>query len=115
MWDQVTPLGTYITRLEILHQKCAETGEHIDDGRMALNITASNAMRCPIFTQLDHKAYSDLGDHNLATVKAFWIKKFKAHTKYMRNQAGNNNYESTAVMYMKPPSEVTPGGNDYDT
>ena len=59
--------------------------------------------------------YSDLGDHKLATVKAVWIKKFRAHTKFMGNQAGNNNYESAAETYMTPPSKVTSGGNDYNT
>ena len=61
-WDQVTPLGTYITLLETLCGKCAETGEHINDRGMVLNITA-NAMQCPIFTQLNHEVYSDLGNH----------------------------------------------------
>ena len=69
-WDQVTPLDTYITRLETLRRKCVETGKHIDDVQMELNITP-NAMRCPIFTQLNYKAYSNSGDHKLATVKAF--------------------------------------------
>ena len=77
---------------------------------MVLNITV-NTMRCAIFTQLDHKAYSNLSDHNLAMVKAFWIKKYKAHTKYMHNQAGNNNYESAVRTYTQPPSKVTSGEN----
>ena len=33
----------------------------------------------------------------------------------MRNQAGNNKYESAAAAYMQPPNEVTAGGSDYDT
>ena len=82
---------------------------------MTLNI-AANAMRCPIFIQLNHKAYSDLGDHKLATVKAFWIKKYKAHSKHTHEQAGNNNYDSAVAPYnMKPPSKVTSGENDFVT
>ena len=79
---------------------------------MALNIT-TNAMQCPIFTQFDHEEYSDLANHKLATVKTFWIKKFKAFTKFTHNQAGNNNYESATAMRIKPPSFVTARGNDY--
>jgi hypothetical protein len=38
-WDQVTNLGTWITWLEQLRQKCEEVGVAIDDGRMVLRIT----------------------------------------------------------------------------
>ena len=51
-------------------------------------------------------------------VKAFWIKKYKAHTKYACNQVdqvGNNNYKSAAVAYTQPPSGVTSGMNVYNT
>ena len=44
-WDQVTNLGTWITRLEILRRKCEEVGVEINEGRMVLKIT-ENAKKC---------------------------------------------------------------------
>jgi len=49
-WDQVTPFGTWITRLGREKDKCEEAGVNIDDERMKLTI-ASNAMKCALFTQ----------------------------------------------------------------
>ena len=53
-WDQVVTISTWITRLEQLRRKCTEAGVDIDEARMVLTITA-NAMKCPLFTQLDHE------------------------------------------------------------
>ncbi len=54
-WDQVTNLGTWITRLEVLRRKCDKVGVSIDDGRMVWKIT-ENAKKCTLFTSVDHKA-----------------------------------------------------------
>ena len=70
-----------ITRLEQLRWKCTEAGVDIDEACMVLTIT-TNAMKCPLFMQLDHEHYDDLANHDLATVKAYWAKKYKAHTKF---------------------------------
>jgi len=53
-WDQVVKMSAWITRLELLRRKCTEAGVVIDAARMVLTIS-SNAMKCPLFTQLDHK------------------------------------------------------------
>ena len=82
----------------------------VDDQRMVLKITA-NAMKCPLFTQLDHENYDALGTYDLTTVKDYWVKKYKAHKKYNRDQEGTNEYESAAFA-VPPPNDV---GNDYDT
>lgn len=111
-WDQVVPIGTWITRLEKLKQKCAEAGVTIDDERMVLTITA-NAMKCPLFTQIDHEGYDDIRTKDLTTVTTYWVKKYKAHKKFNRDQSATNEYESAAfTMVSPPPSEVPP---DYDT
>jgi hypothetical protein len=67
-WDQVTPVGTWITRLVREKDKCEEAGVNIDDERMKLTI-ASNAMKCALFTQQDHEGYNDLTTKDLASVK----------------------------------------------
>ncbi len=59
-------ISTWITRLKQLRQKCTEAGVNIDEARMVLTIT-TNAMKCPLFTQLDHEHYDDLVNHDLAT------------------------------------------------
>ena len=79
-WDQVVTISTLITRLEQLRQKCTEAGVDIDEARMVLTIM-TNAIKCPLFTQLDHKHYDDLANHDLATVKAYWAKNYRAHKK----------------------------------
>ncbi len=112
-WDQVTPLSVWITRLELLRRKCAEEGVDVNNQRMVLKITA-NAMKCPLFTQLDHENYDALGVYDLQTVKAYWIKKYKAHKKYNRDQEGTNESESAAFA-VPPPSNAISVGNDYDT
>ena len=53
----------------------------IDDAHMVLTIL-SNAMKCPLFTQLDHENYNDLTPKSLVDVKAYWVKKYKAHKKF---------------------------------
>ncbi len=80
-WDQVTNLGTWITWLERLRQKCEENGMAIDDGCMVLKIM-ENANRYALFTNADHEAYNDLPIHNLDAVVKFWVKKYKAHNTY---------------------------------
>ena len=105
-WDQVVPLGTWIMRLEQLRRKCKETGINIDDNRMVLKI-AENAMKCAVFTQLDHEGYDELTDHKLDTVTKFWVKKYKAHTKFTRDQAGTNAYESAAYTVLPPSGAIT--------
>jgi hypothetical protein len=113
-WDQVVTMSAWITRLELLRRKCAEAGVDIDDARMVLTIS-SNAMKCPLFTQLDHENYDDLTLKSLANVKAYWVKKYKSHKKFNRDQAATNEYESAAFTN-QPPSVVTPTvGQDYDT
>ena len=93
-WDQVTPFGTWITRLGREKDKCEEAGVNIDDERMKLTI-ASNAM---------NEGYNDLTTKDLASVKAYWIKKYKAHKKFNRNQSATNEYESAAyTMEPTPP------------
>ena len=105
--------ATISNKLQAEVEFCAETCEFIDNRWVALKITG-NAMWCPIFTQLDHEVHTDLDDHKLAMVKALWIEKYKAHTKYTRNQEGNNKYESAALT-IQPPIEVTLVGNEYNT
>ncbi len=58
-WDQVTNLGMWITRLEVLGRKCDEVGMLIDDGQMVMKIT-ENAKKCALFTSVDHEAYYEL-------------------------------------------------------
>ncbi len=107
-------IGTWITRLELLKRKCTEAGVDINNARMVLTIT-SNAMKCPLFTQLDHETYDNLTYHSLANVKAYWVKKYKAHKKINCDQSATNEYESAAFT-MQPPSVVTPLiRNKYDT
>ena len=111
-WDQVVPMGTWITRLEKQKQKCAEAGVTIDDERMVLTVTA-NAMKCPIFTQIDHEQYDEIKKKDLINVRAYWVKKYKAHKKFNRDQSATNEYESAAfTMEPPPPTELPP---DYDT
>jgi hypothetical protein len=80
-WDQVTNLGTWITCLEGLHQKCEEVGVAIDDGHMVLKIT-ENAKKYALFTNADHEAYNNLPIQDLDAVIKFWVKKYKAHNTY---------------------------------
>ena len=101
-WDQVTPFGTWITRLVREKDKCEEAGVNIDDERMKLTI-ASNAMKCALFTQQDHEGYNDLTTKDLASVKAYWVKKYKAHMKFNRDQSATNEYESAAYTTEPPP------------
>ena len=108
-WDQVTNLGTWITRLEILRRKCEEVGVEINDGRMVLKITEI-AKKCALFTDIDHEFYDELPDHALDTVTKFWVKKYKAHTKYIRAQTSANDYESAA--YTGPPHNVAGSSKD---
>jgi len=111
----VVTISTWITRLEQLRRKSTEAGVDIDEAHMVLTIMA-NAMKCPLFTQLDHEHYDDLTNHDLATVKAYWAKKYKAHKKFNRDQSTTNEYESIAFTVEPPPSVVPPTGeNDYDT
>ena len=105
LWDQVTPFGTWITRLGRERDKCEEAGVNIDDERMILTIT-SNAMKCALFTQQDHEGYNDLTTKDLASVKAYWVKKYKAHKKFNRDQAATNEYESAAYTTEPPPPSV---------
>jgi hypothetical protein len=65
-WDQVT----WITRLEVLCQKCEEVSVSIDDRQMVLKIT-ENAKKCTLFTSMDHEAYDELPNYNLNTVTKF--------------------------------------------
>ena len=106
-WDQVTPLGTWITRLGRERDKCEEAGVNIDDERMTLTIT-SNAMKCALFTQQDHEGYNDLPTKDLAAVKTYWIKKYKAHKKFNRDQSATNEYESAAYTMEPPPPVYQP-------
>jgi hypothetical protein len=59
-------MGTWITRLVRQKEKCKEAGVNIDDERMVLTIT-SNAMKCLLFAQQDHKGYNDLATKDFAT------------------------------------------------
>jgi hypothetical protein len=112
-WDQVTNLGMWITRLEVLRRKCDEVGVSIDDGRMVLKIT-ENAKKCALFNSVDHKAYDKLQNYNLDTVVKFWVKKYKAHNIYNQLQAIANEYESVA--YAGPPTSSAGSiANDNDT
>ena len=81
-WDQETPLCMWITRLELLQCKCAEAEVTINNGGMVLKIT-TNAMKFPLFMQLDHKKYNKLNNHMIATVKEYWVKKYKADLSSM--------------------------------
>ena len=103
-WDQVTSLGTWITRLEQQRQKCEEVGIAIDDGFMVLKIT-ENAKKYVLFTTADHEAYNELPSHNLAEVIKSWVKKYKSHNTYQQNQTVTNQYKS--VTYSGPPPKVT--------
>ena len=105
-WDQVTTFGTWITRLGRERDKCEEAGVNIDDERMTLTIT-SNAMKCALFTQQDHEGYNDLPTKDLAAVKTYWIKKYKAHKKFNRDQSATNEYESAAYTMEPPPPQCT--------
>ena len=111
-WDQVIPMGAWITRLDKQRRKCAEAGVTIDDDRMVLTIT-SNAMKCALFTQVDHEGYNDLTAKDLATVKAYWVKKYKAHKKFNRDHSATNEYESAAYTREPPPNDVPPEVDTY--
>jgi len=104
-WDQVTPFQTWITRLGRERDKCKEAGVPIDDERMVLTI-AANAMKCSLFTQQDHEGYNDLATKDLASVKTYWVKKYKAHKKFNRDQSATNEYESAAYTMEPPPNSV---------
>jgi hypothetical protein len=104
-WDQVTPFGTWITRLGRERDKCEEAGVNIDDERMVLTI-ASQAMKCALFTQQDHEGYNELTTKDLASVKTYWVKKYKAHKKFTRDQLATNEYESAAYTTEPPPPSV---------
>ncbi len=93
-WYQVTNLGTWITRLEILRQKYEEVAVSIDNRQMVLKIT-ENAEKCTLFTSVDHKAYDNPPNYNLDMVTKFWVKKYKLHNTYNQSQAIVNSYKST--------------------
>ena len=78
---------------------------------MVLKIT-ENTKKCALFTNINHKLYDELSDHALDTVTKFWVKKYKAHTKYIWAQTGANDYESAA--YMGPPHSIARSVNDND-
>ena len=63
-----------------------------------------------MFTDIDHELYDELPDHALDTVTKFWVKKYKAHTKYIRAQTSANDYESAA--YTGPPHNVAGSSTD---
>ncbi len=107
-------MSTWITRLELLRRKCTEAGVVIDDARMVLTISL-NAMKCPLFTQLDHENYNDLTPKSLGNVKAYRVKKYKAHKKFNRDQAATNEYESAACATQPPSGVPHPGDQEYDT
>jgi hypothetical protein len=112
-WDQVTNLGTWITKLEVVCWKCDEVGVLIDDEQMVLKITES-AKKCALFTSVDHKAYNKLPNSNLDTVAKFWVKKDKTSNTYNQPQAIANEYESTA--YAGPPTSAASSiGNNDET
>jgi hypothetical protein len=73
----------------------------IDDGRMVLKIT-ENAMKCALFTSMDHKAYNELPNYDLDMETKFWVKKYKTHNTYNQSQAIANEYKSVA--YAGPPT-----------
>jgi hypothetical protein len=102
-WDQVTNLGTWITRLEVLRQKCEDVGVSIDNWQMVLKIT-ENAKKCALFTSADHKAYNKLPNYNLNTVTKIWVKKYNMHNTYNQSQAIANEYKSAA--YAGPPTSI---------
>ncbi len=102
-WDQVTNLGTWITRLEILHWKCEEVDMSIDNGQMVIKIT-ENVKKYALFTSVDHEAYDDLPNYYLDTVTKFWVKKYKLHNTYNQLQAIANAYKSMA--YARPPTSA---------
>ena len=106
------PISTWITRVEQQRQKCTEAAVNIDDKRLVLLIT-SNAMKCPLFTQLDHENYVDLKTKDLTTVKEYWVKKYKAQKKFNRDHAATNEYESAAYTTEPQPSVVPPEVNTY--
>ncbi len=111
-WDQVTNLGTWITRLEQLRQKCEEVGVAINDGCMVLKIT-ENAKKYAFFTNADHKAYNNLPSHDLDAVIKFWVKTYKAHNTCQQTQAVANQYKSVA--YAGPPPNEEAVRNDDAT
>ena len=49
-----------------------------------------NAKKYALFTTADHEAYNNLPSHDLAEVIKFWVKKYKAHNTYQRNQTVTN-------------------------
>jgi hypothetical protein len=103
-WDQVTNLGTWITRLEVLHQKCNEVCVSNDDGQMVLKII-ENTKKCALFTSVDYKVYNKLPNFDLGTVTKFWVKKYKMPNTYNQLQAIKNEYKNAA--YAKPPTSGT--------
>jgi hypothetical protein len=56
-WDQVTILGTWVTRLEQLRQKCEEVGVAIDDGRMGSRRMQKNTHFSPTQTTKHTRTY----------------------------------------------------------
>ena len=70
-------------------------------------------MKCPLFAKLDHEQYNDLPKHDLVTVKPYWVKEYKANTKFNCDQSATNEYESAAFMMEPPPSVVPPTGGTY--
>ena len=78
---------------------------------MVLKIT-ENAKKYALFTTTDHNAYNNLPSHNLAKVIKFWVKKYKAHNTYQRNQTGTNQYKSVA--YSGPPPNVMVAAENND-
>ena len=76
-WNQVDTISTWITSLELLCQKCSQAGVDINKACMVLTIM-TNAMKCPLYMQLDNENYEDLPSHSLTKVKAYWVKKYKA-------------------------------------
>ena len=107
-WDQVTPMGTWITRLGRQKDKCAEAGVNIDDERMTLTI-ASNAMKCPLFTQLeDHEGYNNRTTKDFATVKEYWVKKYKAHKKFNATNRPQMSMRVQHTRWNHPPTVYQP-------
>ena len=76
---------------------------------MVLKIT-ENAKKHALLTNIDHKLYDELPNHALDTVTKLWIKKYKAHMKYIWAQAGANEYEDAA--YTGPPTSIARSVND---
>ena len=91
--------------------KMNEVGSAINDGCMVLKIE-ENVKKYALFITTDHKAYNNLPNHDLAKVIQFWVKKYKAHNTYQRNQTVANQYKSVA--YAGPPPNVTMAAYNND-